>query len=212
VPPVGEGSLPLTTNAMRKAGRYNAYAKKNSLPKYKNFNIDTEPGDKANLQAEYLEVNDAITGLFGPGSPSGFDFPIAGYVNQQQFQGTDPFAGKVAENSAAESMIYASLSSTPKEQYDQYKTIKKFSKSGKGLDNKWTIAWEGSNTPVGVKTPPSPLLDVEDVMNMREMADIAFAQFGDTPFPLQVNDDPMVALSSFTPVYVQIVHGQDGLG
>ena len=43
-PPVGDGSLPWTTNAMRKAGRYNAYADKNSLPKYEYFNIDTEPG------------------------------------------------------------------------------------------------------------------------------------------------------------------------
>ena len=211
-PPVGDGSLPWTTNAMRKAGRYNAYAEKNSLPKYEYFNIDTEPGDNANLQAEYLEINDEIAGLFGPGSPSGFDFPIAGYVNQQQFQGSDPFAGKVADNSAAESMIFASYRSTPKAQCDQYDTIKNMPRQGKGKHNKWAIAWEGSNTPVGVKNPPSPLINQDDVINMREMADIAIAQFGDTPFPLQVNDDPMVAISSFTPVYVQIVHGQDGLG
>ena len=208
----GDGSLPWTTNAMRKAGRYNAYAEKNNTPKYEHFNIDTEPGPQPKLQAEYLEVNDAITGLFGPGSPSGFDFPIAGYVNQQQFQGTDPFAGKVADNSAAESMIFASYRSTPKAQCDQYDTIKNMPRLGKGKHNKWSIAWEGSNTPVGVKTPPSPLINQDDVINMRKMADIAIAQFGDTPFPLQVNDDPMVAISSFTPVYAQIVHGQDGLG
>ena len=105
---------------MRKAGRYNAYADKNSLPKYEYFNIDTEPGAQANLQAEYLEVYDEITGLFGPGSPSGFDFPIVGYVSQSQFQGSDPFAGRVAENSAAESLIFASSRSTPKAQCDQY--------------------------------------------------------------------------------------------
>ena len=109
-------------------------------------------------------------------------------------------------------MIFASYRSTPKAQCDQYETIKNMPKLGKGLDNKWAIAYEGSNTPKEVKNPPSPLLDVDDVMNMREMADIAIAQFKDTPFPLQVNDDPMVAISSFTPVYVQIVHGQNGLG
>ena len=150
-------------------------------------------------------------GFFGPGSPSGFDFPIAGYVNQQQFQGSDPFAGKVADNSAAESMIFASYRSTPKAQCAQYAT-QEHAQAGKGLDTKWAIAWEGSNTPVGVKTPPSPLINQDDVINTREMADIAIAQFEDTPFLYTVNDDPMVAISSFTPVYVQIVHGQDGLG
>ena len=67
---------------------------------------------------------------FGPGSPSGFDFPIAGYVNQQQFHGSDPFAGKVADNSAAESMIFASYRSTPKA-HATSSTIKNMPKRGK---------------------------------------------------------------------------------
>ena len=70
------------------------------------------------------------------------------------------------------------------------------------------MAWEASKTPVGVKKPPSPLIDEKSVMNMRKMADIAIAQAGASPLPMMIDGNPEVALSSFLPIYVQLVHGQ----
>ena len=207
--PKGDSSLPWTKNAMLKSARYNAYAGQNGLPKYNHFNIDTEPGNKPDLQKEYIDVNHAINALFGPKSPSGFDFPIAGYVNQQQMQGNDPFAGQVALT--APSMIFGSYRGTTTAQCAQYDTLKNPAKMGKGTESVWTVAYEGSNNPVGA-SPTSPLINVENVANTREIADIAIAQFLHHPFPYTVNEDPMVALSSFLPIWAQIVHGQDGLG
>ena len=203
----GPDALDWTENAMRKAARYNVYAEKEGLTKYNFFNIDTEPGSKVNLQSDYLEINDKITGLFGPGTD--FDWGIAAYVNQQQMDGPTPqkpFAGLVAEN--AESMIFGTYRPTPQAQCAQFDTLINPSKQGFAKNSVWTMAWEASKTPVGVKKPPSPLIDEKSVMNMRKMADIAIAQAGASPLPMMIDGNPEVALSSFLPIYVQLVHGQ----
>jgi len=210
----GPKALTWTEDSMRKAARYNVYAEKEGLTKYNYFNIDSEPSDKQKLQDYYLQINDEITGLFGPGTD--FDFDIAAYVNQDQMVAAkgqqDPFAGLVAKD--AKSMIFAGYRSTPKAQCEQFDALINPSMKGYARDSIWTMAWEGSADPAGVgrKAAPSPLIDLDSVVNMRKMADIAIAQAGFSEAlsgnPMLINANPEVSISSFLPIYVQLVHDQ----
>ena len=62
----------------------------------------------------------------------------------------------------------------------------------------------------GFTNRPAPSFTL--IQGFDRFDEITIAQFEDTPLSLQVNNDPMVPISSFTPVFVQVVHGQDGLG
>ena len=192
-----------TDLAMLLAARYNVYARAQNpaLPTYNYFNLDSEPSSDANLQAIYLAINKEILKKYGPGTD--FKFPIAAYVNQGQNQ--DGFTANAC--GVSQGMIFGGYRSTPASQCEQAATLCDPSTAPKCANHAWTMAWEGSLTPKGVHTPPSPMCNEATVANVREMADIAIAQAGGCSTPLTVDANPQVGLSSFLPIYAQLVQG-----
>ena len=192
-----------TDLAMLLAARYNVYARAQNpaLPTYNYFNLDSEPSSDTALQATYLAINKAILQKYGPGTD--FKFPIAAYVNQGQNQ--DGFTAEAC--GVSQGMIFGGYRSTPASQCEQASTLCDPSTAPKCANHAWTMAWEGSLTPKGVHTPPSPMCNEATVANVREMADIAIAQAGGCSTPMTVDANPQVGLSSFLPIYAQLVQG-----